>query len=165
MHFRGQYEFLSNFFMSPLSIEGIVFPTVEHAYQAMKSKDRNVWRVVSQLEYAHQAKMYGKGIAIDPSVDWDKMRDEVMFRLLTAKFNIPHLRVALIKVQQDIVENNYWHDNYWGICLCDKCEGIKGQNRLGKMISVIRNGIIEQLTMPEKEDIIKENNKRQFLSG
>ena len=35
--FTGEYRFLSNFFPSPVEFEGLVFPTVEHAFQAAKA--------------------------------------------------------------------------------------------------------------------------------
>lgn len=39
---------------------------------------------------------------------------------------------------REIVEGNYWHDNYWGNCTCDKCKNIEGQNKLGKILMKIR---------------------------
>ena len=39
---------------------------------------------------------------------------------------------------EEIVEGNYWHDNYWGNCTCDKCKNIEGQNKLGKILMKIR---------------------------
>jgi len=40
--FRGEYEFLSNFYpVEIVAVNGRVFPSVEHAYQASKSLDTN----------------------------------------------------------------------------------------------------------------------------
>ena len=33
-----------------------------------------------------------------------------------------------------LIEGNYWHDNFWGNCLCSKCKYIKGRNNLGKIL-------------------------------
>lgn len=38
-HFRGRYAFLSNFAPSPLEIDGITYPTAEHAFQAHQTSD------------------------------------------------------------------------------------------------------------------------------
>ena len=39
--FSGKYNFLSNFSNSPIKYEGIVYPTVEHAFQAAKTLNIN----------------------------------------------------------------------------------------------------------------------------
>ena len=38
-----------------------------------------------------------------------------------------------------LIEGNYWHDNYWGNCLCPKCKEIEGQNQLGKILMKVRS--------------------------
>jgi predicted NAD-dependent protein-ADP-ribosyltransferase YbiA (DUF1768 family) len=35
--FKDEYEFLSNFYPSPFTVDGIYYPTVEHYFQAMKT--------------------------------------------------------------------------------------------------------------------------------
>jgi len=35
--FSGKYEFLSNFYYSPIVLDNIEYPTVEHAYQCQKT--------------------------------------------------------------------------------------------------------------------------------
>ena len=37
--FKNEHEFLSNFYPSPITIEDITYPTVEHAFQAAKTLD------------------------------------------------------------------------------------------------------------------------------
>jgi len=36
--FRGPYRWLSNFEPSPVEFDGVIYPTVEHAYQAAKNE-------------------------------------------------------------------------------------------------------------------------------
>ena len=36
-NFDGEFAFLSNFSPDPCAFEGIVYPTVEHAFQAAKT--------------------------------------------------------------------------------------------------------------------------------
>lgn len=37
--FAGIYEFLSNFYPAPVTLDGVVYPTVENAFQAAKTGD------------------------------------------------------------------------------------------------------------------------------
>jgi predicted NAD-dependent protein-ADP-ribosyltransferase YbiA (DUF1768 family) len=37
-----------------------------------------------------------------------------------------------------LVEQNHWHDNYYGDCVCDRCKDIPGQNRLGRILMELR---------------------------
>lgn len=37
--FSGGNHFLSNFHPSPVTMDGVIYPTVEHAYQAAKTID------------------------------------------------------------------------------------------------------------------------------
>lgn len=37
------------------------------------------------------------------------------------------------KAFEELIEGNYWHDTYWGVC-----EGV-GENHLGKLLMEIRN--------------------------
>ena len=37
-----------------------------------------------------------------------------------------------------LIEGNYWHDNYWGQCKCNRCTRYKGRNTLGKILMQVR---------------------------
>jgi predicted NAD-dependent protein-ADP-ribosyltransferase YbiA (DUF1768 family) len=57
-----------------------------------------------------------------------------MKQLLKLKFNNPDLQQKLIATYpEELIEGNYWHDTYWGVC-----EGV-GENHLGKLLMEIRN--------------------------
>ena len=60
--FSKENFFLSNFYMRPIMIYGITFPSSEHAFQAAKSLDENVWKEVAELKTAREAKQFGKKI-------------------------------------------------------------------------------------------------------
>ena len=36
-----------------------------------------------------------------------------------------------------------WHDNLWGSCSCPRCDGITGQNLLGKALMEVRARLSE----------------------
>jgi predicted NAD-dependent protein-ADP-ribosyltransferase YbiA (DUF1768 family) len=62
------------------------------------------------------------------------------------------IRKALLATHpQELVEGNYWHDNYWGNCLCPKCTHIEGQNHLGKLLMKIReNYLLAEMPVEHK---------------
>jgi hypothetical protein len=55
----------------------------------------------------------------------------------------------------ELTESNWWHDNFWGVCTCNKCKD--GENNLGKILMDIRLNL-KQKTRPSLEDIIKNKN-------
>lgn len=43
-----------------------------------------------------------------------------MTELIFIKFSTKELSSVLLSVNEDIVENNTWHDNFWGVCTCPR---------------------------------------------
>lgn len=141
--FSDKYKYLSNFYPAMVKSEGITFPTVEHAYQASKSNDPADWLRISRVKAtdAGYIKRYGRKIKLRK--DWNMIKLSIMRRFLKQKFeNYDNLKNQLLSTGDAIlVEGNYWHDNYWGDCRCEKCSEIKGQNQLGKMLMKIRGDL------------------------
>ena len=72
--------------------------------------------------------------------DWEEVKEQVMYKALVEKFSIPELQKALLATgDEELIEGNYWHDNTWGDCYCDRCKDIKGQNLLGKLLMQVRD--------------------------
>lgn len=70
--------------------------------------------------------------------DWDEYRIPTMTYVQTRRFeNIYWADKLMATGTEELVEYNTWHDNFWGVCTCPKCEG-KGQNNLGKIIMGVR---------------------------
>lgn len=139
--FSGKYNFLSNFSDSPIKYEGIVYPTVEHAFQAAKTLNIN-----KRLEIAHastpgQAKRLGRSVKLRS--DWEEIKVDIMRECLRLKFEIPELREALLETgNAELTEGNTWHDNFWGICYCSKCRAsAHGKNVLGLLLMEVRDEI------------------------
>jgi hypothetical protein len=42
-----------------------------------------------------------------------------------------------------LIEGNWWHDNFYGSCTCNKCVN-KGENNLGKILMKIREELLEK---------------------
>jgi predicted NAD-dependent protein-ADP-ribosyltransferase YbiA (DUF1768 family) len=63
--------------------------------------------------------------------------------LVRQKFSLyPTLREKLLATgEEELVEGNYWHDNFWGACSCRKCEGREKHNHLGRILMKVRSGL------------------------
>jgi ribA/ribD-fused uncharacterized protein len=141
--FIGPYSYFSNFEPVVIFWKGMKFPSVEHAYVASKSLDPKFWRDVSQMKAkdAGIAKKWGRNVKI--RTDWEQVKVSFMEQFLIQKFNYDRFKVKLISTKnEELVEGNWWHDNFWGNCSCNKCSNIKGENMLGKLLMKIRRELI-----------------------
>jgi len=140
--FLGRYRFMSNFYKpAQVVIEGMTFPTSEHAFQALKSDNRNTRKLIRDLPTAKQAKIAGRGIKLRPN--WEQIKKQVMYDVVLKKFTgNPYLLDKLLKSEGlELQEGNWWHDGFWGMCSCGDCP--TGQNWLGKILMKIRNEVIQ----------------------
>lgn len=63
-----------------------------------------------------------------------------MTELIFIKFRTKELSSMLLSVNEDIVENNTWHDNFWGVCTCTRCSE-RDANVLGIIFSKVRDNL------------------------
>lgn len=137
--FRGPYGFLSNMYSAPVVLDGLTYPSVEHAYQAAKTLDDAERKIIRENPDPVFAKKMGYKVKKRP--DWEKVRLEVMKELLQQKFQDPLLAQKLLDTNPEYIkEGNTWHDNFWGSCSCPKCQD-KGANHLGKLLMEIRDSL------------------------
>ena len=132
--FSGNFAFLSNFW--PVSVTGpgdIIFPSVEHAYVAYKTLDRNLWLDIAAIETPGKVKRFGRKLEIRK--DWDQIKVTVMNNLCDQKFSNPELKLMLAETSPyEIIEGNNWGDTFWGQCPLGE-----GKNILGKILMDIRD--------------------------
>lgn len=134
--FSGKYIFLSNFWPAPVMLDSVLYPTVEHAYQAAKRNDPDYRSYVLAAPKANIAKSRGRG---KEGPDWYARNKFVMKDLLRQKFAEPSLRAKLLATGDvELIEGNYWGDIFWGVC-----DG-KGQNWLGKLLMEVRQEILDK---------------------
>ena len=136
--FSDKYEFLSNFSYSPMIFEGINIPTAEHAFQMMKASTDDMRQFVAMAPTASQAKSRGRGVKIRG--DWEQIKFDVMYRIQQEKYRQnPHLQTALLATgDAELEEGNWWHDNIYGNCKCERCREIEGHNMLGNILMRVR---------------------------
>ena len=133
--FDGEYRWLSNFWPCQIEYEGLVYPSVEHAYQAAKLFDPSKRKLFTEDIPAAKAKKMGQQLNID-QIAWAARRVDVMLDLLRIKFAIPELREQLIATaDQELVEGNWWGDTFWGVCRGS------GLNALGRLLMQIRGEV------------------------
>jgi ribA/ribD-fused uncharacterized protein len=130
--FRGKYRFLSNFYPSPISDKnGNVYPTVEHAFQACKTRDPAEQERIRQAASPGEAKKIGRSITLREG--WEEIKLGVMLHCLHAKFRNPELAAQLLATgDQELIEGNTWGDRYWGVC------NGTGENHLGRLLMQVR---------------------------
>jgi len=134
--FHGEFAFLSNFYPSPITIDGIVYPTVEHAFQAAKTNDPLTKQKIAAKDTPGKAKHAGgkRGIIRDFDQNWETRKVEVMRSLIQQKFQDTQLREMLLQTgNRPLIEGNSWNDTFWGVC-----RG-KGANNLGKILEQLRD--------------------------
>ena len=136
--FHREWRFLSNFYNAPTIFEGILYPTSEHAYQAAKVKDRKLRFQIKRCLTTGRAKRMGAKMLVRS--DWEEARLQVMYEVVRSKFILnPGIRKQLLATGHlELIENNNWHDNFWGSCLCSRCCNVKGDNHLGQILMRVR---------------------------
>jgi ribA/ribD-fused uncharacterized protein len=141
--FDGEYAFLSNFYNASCIFEEKLYPTVEHAFQAAKSLDHAERDWIAAAGSPGLAKRLGRRVNLRP--DWEKVKFDVMEECLRSKFADPVLKKKLLATgDEELVEGNYWHDNTWGNCSCEKCKDIFGRNMLGNILMKLRTEFMEE---------------------
>jgi N-glycosidase YbiA len=132
--FTGEYRFLSNFWPALVEMDGSLYPTVEHAYQAAKTRDNDEHsrRIIQALDTPGRAKSYARTIRLRG--DWEQIKIQVMEGLLAQKFSTCTLGPMLERTwPKELIEGNTWGDTFWGVC-----KGV-GHNHLGKLLMLIRD--------------------------
>lgn len=132
--FTDEYEFLSNYYISPIMLNFGTFPTVAHYYQSSKTKDREWFHKISHAETAHLAEHLGKKCPIRET--WSLLKDSFMMKAIRYKFSKnQELKKKLIDTEKSIIIYcNDLEQSYWGY---DIKHGY-GQNRLGQILMIVR---------------------------
>ena len=130
----------SNFANVEVEYGEVLYPTLEHAYQAAKTLDGEWREKILDAETPGKAKRLGGKAPLRPG--WEQMKVGVMNELLHQKYapGTEFREMLDATGDEEIVEWNWWHDNIWGKCTCSKC-GKKGHNILGRLLMDIRDGV------------------------
>lgn len=137
--FRGEYRWLSNFWPCDIEFDGVIYPSVEHAYVASKTTDKSIREKVLACKTAGDAKRLGRSFTLRD--DWDEVKLKFMENFVYQKFTKNRdLSAKLVATKGSVIEEgNTWGDTFWGVC------GGKGKNHLGKILMDIRDNHLLKL--------------------
>lgn len=134
--FSGGYRFLSNFYPCKVEYENLIYPSVEHAYQAAKSFNPIDRKSMQNVNTAGGAKRLGRSFSLRR--DWEEVKIDIMKELLATKFDRQPLRNMLLATGVAfLIEGNNWGDDFWGVYTH------QGKNHLGKLLMEIRDTLRE----------------------
>jgi ribA/ribD-fused uncharacterized protein len=141
--FFGDYRFLSNFWDANVYLDGVLYKSVELAYQAAKWKpeDRAFFQTCSELE-SIKFNRDNKPNGYTPN-QWHQLKRFIMKELVRQKFdyylNPRNHQLLLMTGDKYLAELNWWRDRYWGVDLNGH-----GKNRLGEILMLTRYKILQQ---------------------
>ncbi|PRQ10242.1 NADAR family protein [Enhygromyxa salina] len=123
----------SNFSSHPIELDGQLWATTEHYFQAQKFHDPELRERVRLAPSPGQAAKLGRRLA-GLRADWEQVKESVMLDALRAKFG-QHPRLARLLLgtgDAELVEHTR-NDSYWA----DGGDG-SGRNRLGVLLMQLR---------------------------
>lgn len=131
---KNPYGEFSNYALFPITIDGVLWPTSEHYYQAHKYTDPEMIERVRQASTPYEASMMGRDPNIPKREDWDTFKDIAMEIAVRAKFaQYPILQELLLSTNQAFMYEHTKNDCYWG-----DCGDRTGKNKLGLLLMSLR---------------------------
>lgn len=134
------YGEFSNFSRHPIGLDGLVWPTSEHYFQAQKFAGTTHVEEVRAQPTPMLAAQMGRRRDLPFRSDWDDVKDDVMRAALRAKFTQhPELRSLLLGTGDAVLVEHTRNDTYWA----DGGDGT-GRNRLGELLMELRVAVREE---------------------
>lgn len=124
----------SNFAHFPFILDGKLWPTSEHYFQAQKFAGTEHEEAIRLAPKPNEAARMGRERTRPLRPDWEQVKDDVMRRAVRAKFTAHEsLRALLLSTGDEQLVENAPGDYYWG---CGK-DGT-GRNMLGVILMELR---------------------------
>ena len=135
------YGCFSNFAAYPVTMDGVVWPTSEHYFQAQKFEDEAYREAIRTAKSPMEAARMGRDRTKPLRQDWETVKDDVMHRVVLAKFTQhPSIRSQLLSTGDAQIVEHTKNDSYWG----DGGDG-GGRNMLGHILMRVRSEIRERM--------------------
>lgn len=133
-----EYGCFSNFSAHPIEIDGRVWPTTEHYYQAMKHTDEDLKEKICKTKVPKIAKTLA--YSAPPREDWEQIKFDVMRKALRAKIEQhPSIKAKLLETGDQPLAEASPFDYVWGTG-----KDGTGQNWLGKLWMELRESLTSQ---------------------
>ena len=136
LEFKNEYSFLSLNWIVDIKYQDLIYPSVQHAYQAAKFPEGSQRRLeIRDATTPGKAKRIGSRVSgVNPN--WSNLKLTVMMDLLREKFKNKECRDLLLSTRgRRLVAGSYERNTYWGIY-----KG-KGSNHLGNLLMLEREEI------------------------
>ncbi|MFX1295973.1 MAG: NADAR family protein [Promethearchaeota archaeon] len=127
----ARFRFLSNYYKAKIIVDGKEYATTEHYYQSKKHAGTDLEEKIRRAPTPGKAKSlaWTKNLPID----WEIRKEDVMLVALRAKFDQnPDLAEKLLATGDANLHEDSPTDIYWGV---------KGADRLGKLLMKVREEI------------------------
>lgn len=134
-------SWMSNFDASLIEMDGDLYPSVEHAFQAAKVPRAERGRFL-EARTPGQAKRLGRQVHLPTW--WEEKKVGIMLELVRRKFT-PGTALAHLLVDtgdEPLEEVNTWGDRFWGTV-----NGV-GENWMGKLLMQVRAELKEETWTP-----------------
>lgn len=134
--FFREHRFLSNFHECKVVVDGIAYPSSEHAYMAEKTIHVEEKQLIAAFLTCKEVKKYGSSEMNITRENWEYVRVTAMMKVLIAKFTQnPELKAELLATgDRLLIETNWWNDLFWGAN-----KGGRGLNILGECLMAVRS--------------------------
>jgi ribA/ribD-fused uncharacterized protein len=133
------FGFLSNFAPYRVFIDGLIWPTSEHYFQASKFDEYNIRERIRAIESPMKAAKEGRNRDIPIRSNWELIKDDIMRKAIRAKFMQHHrIKVELLNTKGFCIVEQTVNDHYWG----DGGDG-SGKNMLGVLLMELRKSLEE----------------------
>jgi ribA/ribD-fused uncharacterized protein len=132
---KDEYGAFSNFARHPFELDGLMWPTSEHYFQAQKFENEAYREKIRSTPSPMIAARLGRSRKEPIRSDWEEMKDKVMYRAVLAKFQAhDDLKQLLFSTGHEEIIEKTNKDYYWG-CGANGT----GKNRLGKILMQVRD--------------------------
>ena len=129
------YGFLGNWYSAAIFLDGKIWPTSEHYYQAQKFAGTEFEEICRRLPSPREAFELTRRPDVPVDAHWDEKKLDVMKIAVKAKFTQnPELAERLLETGNAQLIENAPIDAYWGI----GANG-NGKNMLGKILMDLRD--------------------------
>jgi len=130
-----EFGCFSNFAAYPISLQGKVWPTSEHYFQAQKFVGTERAEEIRQANSPMIAARMGRSRKHPLRKDWEAVKDALMLEAVLAKFTQhDDLREILLGTGQARLVEHTTNDSYWA----DGGDG-SGKNMLGMILMKVRD--------------------------
>lgn len=128
-----------NFSAHAIEYNGLVYPTAEHAFHAMKFEDETLREQIRTAPSPIAAFRLGKKLKPQRRTDWDEVKVTTLTDIIRHKVrqNEDVKEALLASGDEEIVEVNP-NDGFWG----NGADG-KGLNHTGKILMQIRDEVAQ----------------------